>query len=190
MDIMVTDREYDKLIKRLEFFDATRNNLLTFSFTSVLAILGVALTLKLDSISVWLCLAPFCLIIPFSARIAYYRLASAHISSFLRQFSKNDMQFEIGTKIVTENCCKLYPQISWLVNHEMVLLGVATGFIFALKYIFITKTHSYYNYFWLIVPVILTAIVYFISNSTYRYEKLVDHFVREWNSYSERDPSN
>lgn len=190
MDIMVTDREYDKLIKRLEFFDATRNNLLTFSFTSVLAILGVALTLKLDSISVWLCLAPFCLIIPFSARIAYYRLASAHISSFLRQFSKNDMQFEIGTKLVTENCCKLYPQISWLVNHEMVLLSVATSLIFGLKYISSIQTFSYYNYFALIVPVILTAIVYLISSSTYSYRKLMDQFEREWNAYSENERPN
>ena len=36
---MISEKEYDKLIKRLEFFDTMRNNLLTFSFTAVLAIL-------------------------------------------------------------------------------------------------------------------------------------------------------
>lgn len=190
MNIRVTDKEYDKLIRRLEFFDTTRNNLLTFSFTAVLTILGVALTLKLDSISTWLCLVPFCLIIPFSARIAYYRLASAHIGAFLSQFSAQEMQFEIGAKTVTENGCKFYTLIAWLVNHEMVLLGVATSFVFAVKYIPNIKTNSYYTYFGLIVPVILTAIVYLISSSTYSYRKLMDHFGREWNAYSENERPN
>ncbi len=46
-EIQITDKEYDKLIKRLEFFDTMRNNLLTFSFTSVLAVLGVALAMDM-----------------------------------------------------------------------------------------------------------------------------------------------
>lgn len=40
-EVQITDKEYDKLIKRIEFFDAMRNNLLTFSFTSVLTQLVV-----------------------------------------------------------------------------------------------------------------------------------------------------
>jgi hypothetical protein len=28
-EVQITDKEYDKLIKRIEFFDAMRNNLLT-----------------------------------------------------------------------------------------------------------------------------------------------------------------
>ena len=182
---MVTNKEYDKLIKRLEFFDTMRNKLLTFSFTAVLTILGAALTINMNSISVWLCLIPFCLIIPFSARIAYYRLASAHINSFLKQFSTKGMQFEIGASVVTEDCCKFYHQIAWLINHEMVLLGVATGCIFYLKCISSIKSWQYYNYVGLFVPVILILIVYFISDSTYNYKKLMDHFEREWNAYSE-----
>lgn len=50
-EVQITDKEYDKLIKRIEFFDAMRNNLLTFSFTSVLTVLGVALAIDMDSIS-------------------------------------------------------------------------------------------------------------------------------------------
>lgn len=58
-EVQITDKEYDKLIKRIEFFDAMRNNLLTFSFTSVLTVLGVALAIDMDSISAWICLMPF-----------------------------------------------------------------------------------------------------------------------------------
>lgn len=42
--IEISDKEYEKLIKNLEFFDTMRNNLLTFAFTAVLTTLGVALT--------------------------------------------------------------------------------------------------------------------------------------------------
>lgn len=42
-DSYIAEKEYDKLIKRLEFYDTMRNNLLTFFFTAVLAVLGVAM---------------------------------------------------------------------------------------------------------------------------------------------------
>ena len=185
MDIMLSDKEYDKLIKRIEFFDSTRNNLLTFSFTAVLAILGVALTIDMNSISALLCLIPFCLIIPFAARITYYRLASAHINSFLRKFAKADMQFEIGTRVVTEDSGKFYPQIAWLINHEMVLLSAATSAIFYLKYVTSIENWTYLNLICLVVPVILSTLVYLISHSTYSYKKLIVSFEEKWDSYSE-----
>ena len=87
-ELVVSDREYSKLIKRLEAINSTRNSLLTFSFTAVLTVLGIAIADDMDSISAWLCLIPFLLIIPFTARISYYRLASAHINSFLKKICK------------------------------------------------------------------------------------------------------
>lgn len=123
-EIRITEKEYDKLIKRVEFFDTMRNSLLTFSFTSVLTVLGVTLAIDMNSVSAWICLIPFLLIIPFSARISYYRLASAHINSFLKNFDRLDMQFEVGANVVKEGICKHFKLIAWLVNHEMVLLSI------------------------------------------------------------------
>ena len=184
---MISDKEYDKLTKRLEFFDTTRNTLLTFSFTAVLAILGVALTIEdMNEISSWLCLVPFCLIIPFAARIAYYRLASAHINSFLRKFAGNDMKFEIGTLEVTENVCRLYPLIAWLVNHEMVLLSLATSGIFYLKYATSVKEWTWLNRVGLVVPILLTILVYVISHSTNNYQGLLSDFEKKWEIYRNR----
>lgn len=184
-EIEITDKEYDKLIKRVEFFDTMRNNLLTFSFTSVLTVLGVALAIDMDSISSWICLIPFLLIIPFTARIAYYRLASAHINSFLRKFGKLDMQFETGTNIVKEGVCKHYRLIAWLINHEMVLLSIATSCTFYLTYISSICEWRVYNYISLCVPIILIAIVFVIADSTYNYNKLIDSFSVKWEQYIE-----
>ncbi len=89
----------------------------------------------MDSISAWICLIPFLLIIPFTACISYYRLASAHINSFLRKFGQKDMQFELGANVVNEGKCTCYSLIAWLINHEMVLLSVAISGIFYFKYI-------------------------------------------------------
>lgn len=179
-DINITVKEYEKLIGRLEFFDKMRNNLLTFSFTAILTALGVAITMDLNTVSVWLCIIPFCLIIPFSARIAYYRLASAHISSFLRIFLAEEMQFEIGTKIVAENQGKMYPLIAWLVNHEMFFLGLATSAIFYLKYVTLIKDWTFWIYIGMGVPVVCNVVVYLISHSTYNYKKLVVNFENKW----------
>ena len=182
MSISINDKEYEKLIKRLEFYDTTRNNLLTFSFTAVLTILGAAL-LKTDVFSEWFCLIPFCLIIPFAARISYYRLASAQINSFLKQFSPERMQFEIGNDVVGENNCRFYRSIAWLVNHEMVLFGLATTMIFYFK-VYSTNTGQCYNCLILSIPIILTVTAYLISNSTYSYEDLMKSFGEKWDSYS------
>lgn len=183
--IRVTEREYDLLTKRLEFFDTTRNNILTFSFTAVITIIGIALSMNLDTITVWICLVPFCLIIPFTARISYYRLASAHISSFLRKFAESDMRFTIGSDTVKEGRDKYYTGIAWLVNHEMVILSVATSCVFYIKYIYLVERWSRMEYLSLSVPIVLSLIVYIISDGTYNYKKIVDNFVVEWNDYAD-----
>lgn len=186
-EILITDKEYDKLIKRLEFFDTMRNNLLTFSFTSVLTVLGVALAIDMDSISAWICLIPFFLIIPFTARISYYRLASAHINSFLKKFIQMDMQFELSTNVVSEGKCKHYKLIAWLINHEMVLLGVATSCTFYFKYVFTVEEWLVWNYISLIVPLVLIIIVYIIADSTYSYKELMDNFSNDWDVYINKE---
>ena len=186
-EILVTETEYNKLIQRLDFYDSTRNNLLTFSFTSVLTVLGVALAMKLDEISSWICLIPFLLIIPFSARIAYYRLATAHITSFLKNFCKEKMQFEIGTKVVKENQIILFNVIAWLVNHEMVLLSIATSCIFYFKYTLCISNWDFFHVVVLFIPIILSTLVYCITDSVYNYDKLIDKFNKKWDDYNNFD---
>lgn len=184
-ELVVSDREYSKLIKRLEAINSTRNSLLTFSFTAVLTVLGIAIADDVDSISAWLCLIPFLLIIPFTARISYYRLASAHINSFLKKFAKEDMAFEIGSGTVTENKCKHYKYISWLINHEMVLLGLASGCVFYFKYIRSVSNWRFWNFVSLVFPLLLIFAVFLLADSTYNYKKLMDSFSSSWDTYAD-----
>lgn len=185
---IVSSQEYDRLVKLLDFYDTTRNHLLSFSFTAVLAIIGAALAIETDKLNVWLYLMPYFLIIPFTARIAYYRLASAHINSFLKEFAWERMIFPKGTEVVKEGCCKRYEMIAWLINHEMVMLAAAVTIIFYLKYFgfpsrIIISPGSCADNFALILPIILLGVVYSISDATYSYKDLMDNFAHGWHNY-------
>lgn len=183
MEQFIDSTEYDKLIKRIEFFDVTRNNLLSFSFTAVLAALGATLIVENEFISSLICLVPFFLIIPFAARISYYRLATAHISSFLRVFAKNKMKFEIATKEVPEGKCKHYKLISWLVNHEMFLLGLACSCTFYIKFLNCIQTWNLWDCIIMIVPVLLNIMVFTLSNATSDFAMLITKFSDDWLVY-------
>lgn len=183
METTVSNEEYNKLVKKIEFFETTRNSLLTFSFTAVLTVIGVALAMDMNVISAWICLLPFFLIIPFTARISYYRLATAHIGAFLKCFAPQNMQFEIGADFVKEGNCRFYTLTAWLITHEMVLLGIAVSFVFYLKYI---PSVEKWNIYWIIglfVPIILSGIVYMIAESTYNYGKVKKNFEKQWDVY-------
>lgn len=181
----ISEKEYDRLIRRLEHYYSTRNTLLTFSFTAVLAVLGVTLKVELDMIGSCICLLPFLLIIPFTARISYYRLASAHVNSFLRTFSKQNMQFEIGAGKVTENQIVSYRLVAWLINHEMFLLGIATSCVFYLKYIPLLQSVNIWNGVLLVIPVALNVVVFFISDATFSYTRMMIKFLKQWEEYKE-----
>ncbi len=179
----ITDKEFDKLIERLIFFDTMRNNLLTFSFTAVLAALGVAVGTEVESLNAWVCLIPFFLIIPFAARISYYRISYAHTVSFLKVFAPEKMIFEGGSSEVHEGQCRFYGLIAWLVNHEMLLLGLATSCIFYFRYVPQVETWGRVEYLSLVVPVLCMLPICLISMSTYKFKDLSDPFITNWKSY-------
>lgn len=182
---ILSEAEYSKLVRRIEFHDTMRNNLLTFSFTVVLTILGIALQMETDAINVWIPLLPFLVIIPFAARISYYRLSSAHIGAFLRVYASDKVKFELGAKDVNEGIGMgiMYTCISFMVNHEMVLLGLACCIVFYLKYIASVGEYQWWNYIALAVPIILEKVVYAIAHSTDNYSRMVKAFKEEWENH-------
>jgi len=187
--VNISDVEYGKLVSRLEFHDTMRNNLLTFSFTAVLAILGIALQMEMDVVSVWISLLPFLLIIPFAARISYYRLSSAHIGAFLRVYASDRVKFEVGAKNVKEEIGmgKMYSGIAFLVNHEMVLLGLASCLVFYLKYIPYVDIYQWWYYIGLLIPIVLEFVVFIVAHSTDNYSEMVKNFKNEWEKYPPAD---
>lgn len=178
----ICSEEYNFLIGRLNIFNTTKNSILTFSFTAVLTLLGVIVASD-NPISPVLCLIPYLLIVPFSARISYYRIASAHIITFLKTFAPEKTVFANGTNYVPEKNTKLFPAIAWLINHEMVILAIAVGVVYFYQYLNHLVYFSYMDIPLLSMPIPFIAIVFFISDSTYNYKKLCDSYSPKWNEY-------
>lgn len=132
----MTDREYDSWQKTLERNVSTRTSLLTFSFTTVLAILGIALSDNGGNINPFAYLVPYLLIIPFEGRIAYYRLIHARISAYLEMVTPQDTSLDIAGEKVPEKQTWFFSRIALLNNCEMLFPSAATAIVFYGKYPF------------------------------------------------------
>lgn len=78
----------------------------------------------------------------------------------------------MGTQLVSENNCAFHRQISWLVNHEMLLLSIAASLAFCIKYILLIEGWKCYHFISIIISKALCIFVYLLSESSYDYDKL------------------
>lgn len=181
-NVQISIEEYNMHVSRLNMFNTTKNNILTFSYTAVLALVGVIIASD-TPVSPIICLIPYFLIIPFSARVSYYRLASAHINTFLKSFAPEKMVFANGTETVPERNTKAYPIIAWLINHEMLVLAIAVGAVYWYQCCSCYRIDSLKEILLILVPAPFIVVVLFISNSTHSYKKLCEGYSVKWKSY-------
>ena len=184
----VTKEEIEYLRRQREFFDTTRNTLITFLFTTVMTVLGIAISIDLSYWGSFLCLIPYLLIFPLTGRIVYYRVADAHINTYLKVFAPESATFQLGAEKVSEEIWKGlkgrgYPLVAWLVNHEMVFLGIACTLVFCLKHFVALKINplcSRLEMFWLVFSLVLICLVFAVMHSTYKYDTLCKEYEDKW----------
>lgn len=80
----LTWKEYEFLRKEIDQQQALHNTLVTFTITTVVAL--ISFVASMDNVNPNLFLLAFCIIIPMSTRIAYYRKATAKISAYMITF--------------------------------------------------------------------------------------------------------
>lgn len=83
-------KEYEILRSEIEQKIELHNTLLTFTITTVVAILSFVL-LQEQPYNAFLFLIPFCILIPMSMRIAYYRSAMAKLSAYMIVFLEKEI---------------------------------------------------------------------------------------------------
>lgn len=83
-------KEYEILRNEIDQKIELHNTLLTFTITTVVAILSFVL-LQDQPYSAFLFLIPFCILIPMSMRIAYYRSAMAKLSAYMIVFLEGEI---------------------------------------------------------------------------------------------------
>lgn len=148
-------KEYEILRNEIDQKIELHNTLLTFTITTVVAILSFVL-LQDQPYSAFLFLMPFCILIPMSMRIAYYRSAMAKLSAYMIVYLEKEIpgiQWEtLNQKVVsaviagkgddTENGRKKRPFVEGTKAHRLLLgryyeclvLGILCYVLFAVRY--------------------------------------------------------
>lgn len=176
----MTNREYEYWVKNLEHNVSTRTNLLTFAFTTVLAVLGLALSVDNDTINVIAFLVPYFLIIPFEGRIAYYRIIHARISAYLEVVIPADRSLDIIGVAVPEKQSNFFNIIVLLNNYEMFFLSCATALVFYSKYPVSLQAFQMKDYFLCLIPLVLSAFVLLIVAYAFNYDRWKKKYKDKW----------
>lgn len=170
---MNNNDEFNFILNRISDFQNTRNTLLTFSFTTVLALIGIAFAnfdkaLTMPSI---LYLFPYFLIIPFAARITYFRISDAHWAAYINIFYPEKMRLFRFTNFVKERQRQSFRLISLLFNSEMIILAFACNMLLYTKPI---------NEMLFMLSIILFGIVVFVVYQGYNYGKIKARYKLKW----------
>lgn len=179
------DFEYDRLVNELRDFTTHRNNLLVFSFTVVLSVLGVVAA-NWGSVPAYLCLVPLFLTVPFAARVSYYRIAAAHRTAFLEVFYPERQRFTQGVRQVKEGEGATFRVVSFLVNTEMLVLSCVCVFFYVAMKASLGQTivGSATDAAVLAFGGVMIAIAGVVTCRGYRYRALKDKFAEQWRKES------
>lgn len=131
-------KEYDMLRSEINQKIELHNTLLTFTITTTVAVLTFALSKNMTV----LYLIPFCIIIPMSMRIAYYRSAITKLAAYMIVFLErnlDEIKWETRNAMLIENVLskenKSINNITILRYYECLIMAVICYAFYVLDYI-------------------------------------------------------
>lgn len=164
-----------------------RTTLLTFCFTAVITTIGFGLT-NFDTIPFIIYLVPIIITVAFSCRITYYKDLQCRMNAYLNVFHKDSLKHEI----IFENYhiykfCTKNKICSFVINNELLILSIVCVIIYYVKFTesMKYKDNSIQFLFWIILPIILCIIQYFILHKVPSYNTKSKQYIEILNSSSE-----
>lgn len=175
----MTKREFDAVCESMNNMFHTRNNLLTFSFTAALAIMGLAFTGEAENMPM-VYLLPFFLILPFTGRITYYRVSEARLAVCLEKSELRDYVNKFDSR-VPERRDGMHGIIAILVNYEMFFLSIACLLLCYCKYPKEIAEFQRKDYLYFGVAIMCVVLVFCIITSAFNFDNLKKHYRDKWN---------
>lgn len=182
--LFMTNEEFLQNENLITFLLETRNKILTFSFTVIVGMFAFSLIKEVDEKYFYIYTIPYFLIVPFAARITYYRLWACYTESYLKIFASNKFIISYPTKYkpptIERNFLDKF--IGFLVNFEMSMLCIVCDIIFyyrcyeAFEYKLITVVIFS-------IPILSTILVILFCFSALRYEKMDKEYMRKWKKF-------
>lgn len=198
-------KEYEILRNEIDQKIELHNTLLTFTITTVVAVLSFVL-LQEQPYSAFLFLIPFCILIPMSMRIAYYRSAMAKLSAYMIVFLEKEIpgiQWETLNQEVVSAVInnknkdmadreKKRPFVEGTKAHRLLLgryyeclvLGILCYTLFAIHYYRDNEfcTLTLFNLGW---PVFLIVLEIFITVAMDSVDRSKAFWVKQWKALKE-----
>ena len=184
-------RDYEMITEKKRAALGIRNNLLTFSFTAVLAVIGVAFAQE-GEVNPIILLLPYCLIVPFTARITYYRIQSAYYDGFLKAHSSSLSVFSgLTGKDGVSDLGGVNKITGWMIgklmNFEMLVLSIACAVLFYVSYSVEMQDFSMRDWVMNSLPIIFSLLVFAIILTGLDYRKIKDRYEKEWSNHKFKD---
>lgn len=182
----ITESEYQHICESMKCYTEIRNNLLTFTFTAVITFIGFTFASETE-IDPIVYLLPYAALIPFTARMSYYRKWNAHMDVFLELYAPEMHKYiELGNKVKI-TCNKKDKLLDWLVNYELGILAFVLMLLFYYKYPKQVSCFTYTDWIWAVIPSICTLLVFALIKSVYDYDKIRRTYMDEYNSYEKNN---
>lgn len=167
----------EEMLQKIEL----HNKLIMFSITTTVAILAYAFSQD----NCYLFLLPFCIIIPISLRIIYYRRAMVKITSYIIVFlekNNKDLNWETRNHIVNDPSDKTPSEklIRININYDCFILSCACYALYLINYLQ-CKTINFTDFLIkIIMPLLLVIIEFFISKKGNNLYKVKQYWIDEW----------
>lgn len=150
----------EEMLQKIEL----HNKLIMFSITTSVAILAYAFSQK----NPFLYLIPFCVIIPTSMRVIYYRSAIVKIAAYIIVFiekNNNEIKWETRNHKINEitgrnNFISIFLKMN--INYDCLVLSVVCYLLFIINYI---QTYSAEGIFVFIINIIWPIFLLFIETA-------------------------
>ena len=182
-------KECDNLRNEINQKIELHNTLLTFTITTTVA----ALTFALSQNKTILYLIPFCILVPMSMRIAYYRSAMSKLSAYMIVFLEKDLD---GIKWETRNTVLIEEHLNKkkkdmnsytiLRYYECLILSVICYVFYVIDFIKDKEIHVVVviNILWPLLLVIWEALITKRINSI---DNEKQKWIEQWNEIKEKN---
>lgn len=182
-------KEYQNLRGEITQIIGLHNTLLTFAITATIAVLSFVFAQK--NIMPFLFLLPFCIIIPMSMRIAYYRTNMAKISAYLIVFLENEipeMNWETRNNKVIQKLGKKTNHYITSRYLECLLLCIVCYVLFIVYYL-AQNTFSWIVELQIIWPFLFVLFEVIVTKQMCSVHKERDKWIEKWKEQKENENS-
>lgn len=162
-----------------------RTTLLTFSFTSVITIIGFGIS-NYKTIPCVIYLLPIIIVMVFSCRIAYYIDQQSRWGAYLAVYHENSIKYKDVYKNVVPEFADKNKIISFITKNELLMMSVVSAIMYYIKFFgeYNIKKEKYLCVVLFMIPILFLGIQFKIISTASSYTERRKYYIKLLQSQS------